>query len=581
MTRGAPDKNEANHSAELLIEGVPVYGAPGAPLGADALAISKGIILGVGKADEIKRFQGPGTKRIKRDRGCVIPGLIDDHAHMDREGLKSILPSLYGADTRAAILERIREEVTRKQPGEWIVTMPIGTAPYYQETETFAEHGYPDRWDLDKVAPENPVYIRPIWGYWRGCPPLVSIANSRALELAKIGPDTAPPAKEVDIVKDPVTGEPTGVFLEHTMMPIVELTLLDCAPNFTLEDRVEALGRSMKIYNSFGTTGVYEGHGAASDVISAYQTVSDRGRQTVRATLVLSPAWGDADDKAPAALLRDLLDWLGRQGLGNDLLRIEGLYAEIDETGANWVRSYAAPQTGWAGFHYDCGLPRQALKEVLIEAARCGMRASCIFAGVAELYGEVHREIPIDDLRWSWGHISTLTADEVACARDLGLVLVTHTNRHIRKMGSEHRRRLGAENEGQIVPLRTLLDAGVPVAFATDNLPPSMFHPISHAVARRDEMTGETVAPAQKISREEALRCASWGGAFLIGQEDQLGTLEPGKRADLVILNDDFMSVSESAISGLHSDVTIVDGRVVFDRGLVGLDFGTEVETIE
>ncbi len=123
--------------------------------------------------------------------------------------------------------------------------------------------------------------------------------------------------------------------------------------------------------------------------------------------------------------------------------------------------------------------------------------------------------------------------------------------------------------------------ASVPVAFATDNLPPSMFHPISHAVARRDEMTGETIAPAQKLSREEALRCASWGGAFLTGQEDQLGTLEPGKRADLVILNDDFMSVSESAISGLHSDVTIVDGRVVFDRGLVGLDFGTEVETIE
>lgn len=580
MTPGAFDKNEATHFADLLIEGVPVYGAPGAPQGANALAIRKGNILGVGKADEIKKFQGPTTKTIKRHRGCVIPGLIDGHAHMDREGLKSILPSLHGADTRAAVLERIRQEVTRKQPGEWIVTMPIGTAPYYQEAGTFAEHGYPDRWDLDEVAPDNPVYIRPIWGYWRGRPPLVSIANSRALELAKIGPGTAPPAEEVDIVKDPATGEPTGVFVEHTMMPIVELTLLDCAPNFTLDDRVETLGRSMKTYNGFGTTGVYEGHGAASDVISAYRTVSDRGLQTVRATLVLSPAWGAADDKAPAALLRDLFDWLGRQGRGNDLLRIEGLYAEIDETGANWVRSRAAPQTGWAGFHYDCGLPRQALREVLIEVARCGMRASCIFADVAELYGEVHREIPIDGLRWSWGHISTLTADEVARARDLGLVLVTHTNRHIGKMGSQHRRRLGARNEGQIVPLRSLLEAGVPVAFATDNLPPSMFHPISHAVVRRDEMTGETVAPAQKLSREEALRCASWGGAFLTGREDRLGTLEPGKRADVVILNDDFMAVSENAISGLHSDVTIVDGRVVFDRGSAGSNSGTEGEPI-
>lgn len=571
MTQNMSNIKDVTPFADLIIYGVPVYGAPGAPHGADAIALGDGKVLAIGDMEAIKRYQGSTTMMFRRDLGCVIPGLIDGHAHMDREGLKGILPSLEGADTKETIVERVREEVTRKQPGEWIVTMPIGTPPNYEEmgneeTGTFDEHWYPNRLDLDKVSPENPVYIRPIWGYWSSRLPLVSIANSRALELAGIDRNTEPPSGDVDIVKDPATGEPTGVFLENTKMPIVELTLLDCAPNFTLSNRVAALKRSMNIYNSFGTTGVYEGHGAASDVITAYQTLYDQGHQTVRATLVLSPAWASVGDTEPAALLRDWFRWLSRRGFGNEHLRFEGLYAEIDEAGANWVRAGASPQTGWAGFHYDSGLPRQALKDLLLEAVRCGMRVSCIFADVAELYAEVHREVPIDGLRWSWGHISTLNSDDIARARDLGLVLVTHTNRHIRKMGSAHRCRLGAENENQIVPLRSLLDAGVPVAFGTDNLPPSLFQPIYHAVVRRDELTGETVAPEQKLTREEALRCASWGGAYLKGQEDLTGTLEPGKGADLVVLNDDYMGISEEGIPNLHADITIVNGRIVFNR---------------
>src|SRR5690606_31013227 len=171
--------------------------------------------------------------------------------------------------------------------------------------------------------------------------------------------------------------------------------------------------------------------------------------------------------------------------------------AEIDEEKANWVRAASAPQTGWAGFHYDCGLPRHLLKEVLLEAARMNLRANCIFADVAELFEEVHRDVPIDHLRWSWGHLALLGDADVARARDLGLVMVTHTNRHIAKEGARHRKTIGIENEDAIVPLRRLLDAGVPVSFGTDNLPPSLFNPIYHAVARRDRATVEVIAPAQ------------------------------------------------------------------------------------
>ncbi|MGE4635378.1 MAG: amidohydrolase family protein, partial [Arenicellales bacterium] len=218
------------------------------------------------------------------------------------------------------------------------------------------------------------------------------------------------------------------------------------------------------------------------------------------------------------------------------------------------------------GFHYDTGLPRAALKEVLLEAARMKLRVSCIFAEVAALFEEVHRKVPIDNLRWAWGHIAVLTEDDVLRARDLGLVVVTHTNRHIRKMGSQHLQRLGPENQDQIVPLRRLMDAGVPISLATDNVPPSLFYPIHHAVARRDETTGEVVAPGQKLSREEALHCATWGGAYLAGREADLGSLEPGKKADIAILNDDLMTMPEDGIPGLHADTVIVDGKIVLER---------------
>ncbi len=553
-------------SADLIVSGVPVYGATRLTSPADAIAIKDGRVHEVGRQDTINRYKGADTKIIQPQKGCVIPGLIDGHAHMDREGLKKILPSLDGAESKEAVLDAILLEVAKKKPGEWIVTMPIGTAPSYVETQEFDESGYPDRHDLDQIAPDNPVYIRAIWGYWRARAPLVSVANSKALELAGVGPKTPPPSDQVEIAKDAKTGLPTGVFLENTMMPIVELTLLSCVPNFTYDDRLQGLRRSMSIYNSFGTTSVFEGHGVASDVITGYHTLSQQGKASVRANLILSPRWSEVTETGLAEHLRDLADWLARQGYNSEFLNISGLYAEIDEEKANWVRASAAPQTGWAGFNYDCGLPRKALKEVLLEAARLKMRVSCIFATVAELFEEVHREVSIDGLRWSWGHLATLTDDEIKRARDLGLVMVTHTNRHIRKMGSNHRQRLGAEMENQIVPLRRLLDAGVPVSLATDNVPPTLFNPIYHAVARRDENTGEVVAPEQKLSREEALHCATWGGAYLAGQENHVGTLEPGKLADLVLLNDDLMSVPEDEIPNLHAEQTIVNGKIVFEN---------------
>src|SRR5262249_12078225 len=174
-------------------------------------------------------------------------------------GLKLLCPSLAGARSIDDVLQRIEVLVKAAAPGDWIVTMPLGDPPYYLDIPgNLREKRFPTRRDLDRAAPRNPVYVRLIWGSVRHALPLVSIANSEALRLAGIPRETVPPWEGIQIERDS-TGEPTGVFVEQTYIPIVELSLMAVAPRFTHRDRADGLRESMKIYNATGTTSVVEG----------------------------------------------------------------------------------------------------------------------------------------------------------------------------------------------------------------------------------------------------------------------------------------------------------------------------------
>jgi predicted amidohydrolase YtcJ len=552
-------------AADLILRGGKVITVDRRFRLASAFAVENGRFVAVGDDASMSALAGERTRIIEAAGRAVVPGLIDGHAHMDREGLKALIyPSLAGCASIADIQDRIRALARAARPGEWIVTMPVGDPPnFFGVPDCLAEKRYPNRWDLDRVAPDNPVYIKAIWGPWRHILPLVSIANSKALAAAGVTAATPPPCASVEIEKEPGTGEPTGVFVENTFYPIVELTLMRVAGGFSATDRARGLRESMRLYNAAGTTGVFEGHGVAGEVLGAYQALRDAGGASVRGNLMFSPSWTAVAPEDRLDVLRSWARWLAGRGLGDPMLRVAGLFAEFEGGAEHALRARANPYTGWAGFYFDAGLPREELKTVLVEAARQGIRVSGIVPPMLDLFAEVDRQAPIGDQRWILGHINVLSGDDVSRIRDLGLVVTTHTNRYVYKEGHLLKERLGAAREDDIVPLRRLLDAGVHVSFATDNVPISLWHPVWQAVARQSLYTGEAIAPGQRLTREEALRCATAEGAWLSFEEGEKGSIEAGKLADFAVLSDDPLACPEATLRDITSMLTVVGGRVV------------------
>ena len=533
---------------------------------AEAVASKGEYIIAVGGTAEVSNLAGPNTRTIDAAGRTVIPGLMDGHAHMDREGLKDVFPSLEGCRSVDDILNRISTIAGNTKSGEWIVTMPVGDPPYYWNVPgCLAENRFPTRQELDDAAPNNPVYIRPIWGYWRHQLPLESVANTEALELAGISKDIDPATSTIEFEKD-ATGELTGLIREQHFMPVAELGYFQMAPRFTHSDRITGLKKAMGIYNSTATTSILEEHGAAQELISAYQAVNAAGDATVRAHLIYSPAWGGAQEIDYATIMQNWTAWLGQYGLGDSWLRVGGMFTDTGMDADAMFRASAAPYTGWSGFNYDNGVPQNRIVEFMIEAARNGIRLAVIGPRFLEIFDEVNRAIDITDKRWIIGHLDTLNADQIQKASDLGVVMTTHTNRYIYKHGHILRDELGPERLNDIAPVRRLLDAGVNIALATDNVPTTLFYPIWHVVSRWNMVSNDRIAPEQAISREEALRCGTMGGAYLTFEEDRKGSLEEGKLADMAVLSTDPLTCTEEEIKDIVADITIVGGKVVYER---------------
>lgn len=567
--QGALPAAAATPPADVILKNAQVITIDARSSITEAIAIAGEKILAVGPDAAMAAHTAPGTRVIDMKKRTVMPGLIDGHAHMDREALRYIFPELGKVRSIKDIQDRIAELARGKKPGEWIVTMPIGDAPYYFDVPgVLAEKRLPTRQELDAAAPNNPVYIRPIWGFWRGTLPLVSVANTEALKRAGISRDTASPVASLTIQKDG-NGDPTGVFIEQDFAPMAELIWFREATRFSHADRLRALPESAKLYHGFGTTSVFEGHGIASEVLRVYKQAHRDGNLTMRATLALSANWSAAGNAPLGPFVEAWLGWLGEPGLGDDRLKMGGLYVHLGRSPADDLRASAGPYTGWAGFNSNHGLPRERLLELLLHCAENDIRATSIGGagglGMLDLFEEIDKKIPLKGRRWVVSHVNVVSPRDLDRIVKMGLVLTTHTNAYLYKALETTASKLKPEQYDDIVPLNRLREAGVTVSLATDNTPISLWHPVQQTVARKDFRTHRVLGAGQALSRMEALRCATANGAYLTFDETKKGSLEPGKFADLIVLSADPLTAAEDKLSDTTALMTMVGGKIVHE----------------
>ena len=542
---------------------------------AEAVAIRDGRFIAIGSNKAIESLADPNVEVIDLKGRTVVPGFIDGHAHMDREGLKFILPSLDGVRSIDDILEVIKQEVEKKKPGEWIVTMPIGDYPNYAGgSDLLKEKRYPTRWDLDRVAPDNPVYIKGIWFYWSGKPPIVSIANSYALKLAGITRDTQGLHPGMTIVKEPDSGEPNGIFEELGTIGTIEYSLMKIVPRFSHEQRVAALKYSMHQYNAAGTTSIYEGHGLAPAVIRAYKELWENKEMSVRSHLTVSPAWDAVPGAHPEMVLRDWAIYAGGRGLGDDMLKISGIYTAVGSSPQDNIRRKDSPYPGWAGYSVDSRLQerRGSLYDLILAAARANLRANAItyfpenFARYLNVFEQVNRVVPITEKRFVLEHLRFVTEAQQDLIKELGVVPTVLPGKHIWSSGLRSTRDSDREEINSYIPLKSFVDKGIIFVLATDNVPFRPLHTLGAAITRKDGVTGQVIGPDQKISRADALRAFTINGAYLSFEEHIKGSIEVGKLADLAVLSADLLTVPEDDIRQIRVLMTMVGGKIVFQQ---------------
>lgn len=421
----------------------------------------------------------------------------------------------------------------------------------------------PNRYAIDKAAPDHPVYIPGVFGNW-GKPPGHSALNSRALALNGIDANSEPRLSGLEIEKD-ARGEPTGIIVERNNRPTVEFDLLPAVPRFGFAERIEGVRLSQRLYNAKGTTSIYEGHGSAAETISVYRKLWELGELTVRTGLVVSPSWSDL-----AEARRIMRDWLATArgaGLGDPWLRVSGIHVAYggDPEVAHCARAHL-PDTGWSGFVEQAVTPAD-FREASFLAAEFDLRLHTIVGDklheIVPVLEAVDARFPLRPRRWVIEHIGRARQSDIEALARLGVLVTTIPTYYLWKGGEKY---LDDPDGGDlVVPHRRLLNAGIPLAIATDNIPYDPFFTLWVTCAREERTSGRVIGIDQQLGVEEALRLFTVNGARLTFDESWKGPLKPGFAADLAVLSDDPTALPVAEIRNLRCGLTIVGGRIVHD----------------
>ena len=522
---------------------------------ATAFAIRGNRFLAVGGDDEVRALAGPNTRLIDLDGRLVLPGLTDAHFHYYDWSLGLRRLRLSAATSIPDLRERLAQRVSETPPGRWI----LGQG--WNETR-WPDPRMPTRTDLDAVAPDHPVIL------WRNDLHLAAV-NSLALQKAGITGDTPDPPE--GLIDRDESGRPTGV-LRDLAINLVS----DVLPPPTEEETAEAMRDGFAILHRLGLTGVHDyrimGGADGPPAFRAYQRLRAGGELALRLWMHIP---GERLDEAIALGLRT--------GFGDDYLRVG--HVKLFSDGGQGAR------TAWMLEPYKdvghCGIPLTPMEEIA-EAVRRADQAGLAVA-VHAIGDRANRElIAVFEQVLNGGraaatesrtiappmaphrieHVQMIRPDDVARLARLGVVASVqpiHATDDIPMIEES------VGSRGRFAyPFRDMLDAGIVLALGTD-CPVADPNPLwnIHAAATRQTRDGMPPGgwyPRQRMTVAEAVWGYTMGTALVSGRETMLGSITPGKLADLIVLDRDIFAIEPMEIAQAQVVMTVFDGRVVYER---------------
>jgi len=522
-----------------------------------ALAVSGDRIVAVGTAKKIKRYIGSSTRVIDLKGRTAVPGFIDSHAHFTGVGEARMILDLTKARNWDEIVALVAAAAGRAKPGEWIRGRGWHQEKWDRRPEPNVD-GLPFHDSLSRVTPDNPVLLEHASGH--SC-----LANAKAMELGGVTRETADPAGG-EIVRD-AQGNPIGAFREVAQgligRPLYGSELKKTEAERAAQER-KAIELAAQECLSKGITSVHDA-GASFGTIDLYRSLAEQGRLGVRIYAMIDE--GNSGLKQRIAQYRII-------GAGQNHLTVRAIKRLLDGAlGAHgaWLLEPYADLPSSTGLSTT---PIAELKETAQLAMENGFQLCTHAIGdranreILDIYEQAFAAHPEkQDVRWRVEHAQHLSPSDIPRFGRLG-VIAAMQGVHCTSDGPWVIAKLGEKRarEGAYV-WRSIMDGGAVICNGTDS-PVEDVDPIPsfYSTVTRMMKNGTAFFPEQRLTRKEALRTYTLHGAYAAFQEELLGSLKPGKLADITVLSKDIMTVPEQEIPTTAVLMTIVGGRVLYEK---------------
>jgi predicted amidohydrolase YtcJ len=507
-----------------------------------ALAVKGERIVATGTNADIAKYAHDATKRVDLQGRTVIPGLIDNHAHFMRA--VEYWPEevrLDGVTSRACALEMIAEKAKRANPGDWVLAL----GGWSLEQFTDSQAGF-TKAELDRAAPNNPVLLQLI--YFR------IYTNTAGLEALGIDGKTPDP-RGGKIEKD-ASGEPTGV-LQGGGSVRVALSRLGDVNKERMIANARVLMRDLARY---GITAYQDqgGRGFTPRYFEPIRTLWKNRELTVR---IFYNLWQEPESPRDVDAAMEAIkgmkpfqgdDWFDNTGYG------ETVYFPLhDSTLVKATKPSSEAMAQW----------RRVAQAVADRHMHLNVHAQLrgsIEAFLTEMEA-IDKVTPLKGLRWTFSHVDQLEPQDIDRLRHLGIDVQLHSRPSIQGVLFHN---VYGDKAYDMPPLRMVQDSGIRWGLGSDATavtPSSPFYTLGWAVTGK--MIGGKKVLRQTITREEALIAHTRNNAHFLFQEANLGSLQPGKYADLLVLDRDYLTVSEDAIQHIRPLMTMVGGKIIYEAG--------------